>query len=112
MIAGVTHDPADFVWAGSVLHCMPEEDCRAFLNSAYQLLKPGGFLYGMTAGKHESTEWTYSTGGTLKGFLYSPVLPLHISTLYTCTGLMLQRVHTTVGKLQRDTRSLWRTQTD
>ncbi len=73
MIAGVTHDPADFVWAGSVLHCMPEEDCRAFLNSAYQLLKPGGFLYGMTAGKHESTEWTYSTGGTLKGFLYSPV---------------------------------------
>ncbi len=58
MIAGVTHDPADFVWAGSVLHCMPEEDCRAFLNSAYQLLKPGGFLYGMTAGKHESTEWT------------------------------------------------------
>ncbi|DBB15770.1 hypothetical protein WJX82_007217 [Trebouxia sp. C0006] len=70
--SGVTHDTADFVWAGSVLHCMPEEDCRAFLKSAYQLLKPGGFLYGMTAGKHESSEWTYSTDGTLTGFLYSP----------------------------------------
>ncbi len=86
MIAGVMHDAADFVWAGSVLHCMPEEDCRAFLKSAYQLLKPGGFLYGLTAGKHESTEWTYSTDGTLKGFLYSPVQPIHTRTLYTRMG--------------------------
>ncbi len=82
MTAGVTHDTADFVWAGSVLHCMPEEDCRAFLKSAYQLLKPGGFLYGMTAGKHESSEWTYSTDGTLTGFLYSPVHPLHHSVFF------------------------------
>ncbi len=47
----------------------------------------GGFWYGMTAGKHESTEWTYSTDGTLTGFLYSPVQPLHDSILHTCTGL-------------------------
>ena len=87
MTAGLTHDAADFVWAGSVLHCMPEEDCRAFLQSAYQLLKPGGFLYGMTAGKHESTEWAYSKDGTLKGFLYSPVKPLRNGTMCTCTGL-------------------------
>ena len=71
---GVAQD-ADFVWAGSVLHCMPEADCEAFLKSAYLLLKPGGCLYGMTAGKHEATDWTYSTDGSLKGMLYSPVWP-------------------------------------
>lgn len=72
--AGALEGTADFVCNGQVLHCMPEEDCQKFLRNAWRLLRPGGSVYGTSAGVAEAREWTYTTDGQGYGMLYDKVL--------------------------------------
>ena len=70
---GPLQGTADFVSAALVLHCIPEADCQKLLKNAFKILKPGGMLYGTTAGQAEAREWTYTTDGKGVGMLYSQV---------------------------------------
>ena len=78
LLAGNLHCAAaegvDFIWAGLVLHCMPQANCEALFRNSHSMLKPGGVLYGTTAGRLEgATEWDYTKDASRTGMLYSPV---------------------------------------
>ena len=77
-----------FMYAGFVLHCMPQADCEALFRNSHSMLKPGGVLYGTTAGRLEgASEWDYTKDASRTGMLYSPVSSAPVSTLmvHQCT---------------------------